>query len=359
MTVRRVLLGLLLLLLLGVVSLTLPVVLRQFRINAAIADLAAAGQPTTFADLSSVYAVNAHANPNDATTVLNANADVVAAAQRVMKPLWSDEDFFDRSKPLTAEQRGILLTLTSDHSSAFAAIDKASHCDRMSYTAPLPGTAASILDSLQSETSPRAVARLLHAQTRYLIASEQADAAYESVMTQQRLLHLQKDTPLVVGFMMHAAIVQAHLENVRDLIDRAQLSPEQHERLDQSLARLETMDLFQTALLTERAFGIASHKKLGALGLLQVDLLNYLDWMAEEIQIGTLSQFEEPARRVVPKGLTVSVASSIAPARRTMNEARKQIREVRLLNASQSTADGIELSDDSKTDPFTGERLES
>ena len=269
---------------------------------------------------------------------------------------------------LTADQIKAVEEAFQSYPDVLPALAKAANCSQYAwphdYTLP---PMEFITSSIESAQEWRTVARILDGRARYLASMGKSNEAAETYLQLMKLARLQSRDPLLIAFLVNAAIRQVGIEGLNDVLQTGTLSPETHAAIDVELGRQESFANFVQALVTERVIGIERFRELrDPLSLLRPHWSDYLDFMASQIEMGDISGYKLEEPTVRPQH---PVASSIVPAieasRNTINRVRGLARCVRIVNALYAQAvaddsvdlDSLGLPPDTLIDPFTGSRL--
>jgi hypothetical protein len=332
------------------------------KVEAAISTLRDAGEPVCLADLEPDLIPG---DENAATYLVPIAAD----AEKLVSELYpiANPDDFTWRVGLSEIQVQKSAEILNAFPQVPAGIEKASQCNRLmwelDYTVQ-PSEFTSII--LESISVSRSFARVQVCRAHHFAASGKPDEAAVVVLQGLRLVRLQDEIPTLVASTVNTACRGEMLDQLNGLLQTAKLTPETHQAIEQELAKQDPAGQFTQMLKTERAFGIESFRGFPQLIGVNSQLDNYLDFLADQIELNTKSPFEitniEP---VMATGMTELIVPALTIARTSMENTRAKLRCLRVLNsliaqAKKTPPENITelgLPSEATVDPYSGKPL--
>ncbi|TWT66565.1 hypothetical protein [Allorhodopirellula solitaria] len=332
-------------------------------VEAALEPIRERGEPVSIVDLKPAPV----ADDENAATFLT---PMVREIEQVVNEAYSiayAEDFSWRTG-LTQDQTAKLRTILDAHPNFADQLAKSSRCSKLAWPLDYDSGPNDLTEQvLQVNQDVRSIARIQAFRVRYLAAIDKPDEAAAVCLEELRLIRLQADTPLLVSWLVNSVCRVQILTELNGILQTETLQPETHAAIEEELNRHAITDSFTQTLKTERVFGIESFRGFSMLASpLTPQLENYIEYMNEQIEIGTAMPFESsPKTKVTAVGMTELLVPSIQNAHDTMFRTLTIERCLRILNASQSRPDSessVELNDlglpaDAIIDPYRGEPL--
>lgn len=349
----------------------------EARVQAKLAALRAAGEPTTWKELLSEPIPPA----NNAAALLRKMRGELEAVERETSAIYdgaskSDQAEFDQGRggPLVKQVSRIL----ADNATVLAEIAKASErpefviLDRQNVKEETIDE--ELIDILQQCRTP---IRILSSHVRVLAAEGKWSEALDDCLTTLRLARHLDQQPTTIGFMVALASRGAAVESTNIVLRGGPLSAEQHDALEAELARPDLPAAHVQSLRSERVFGTrqfdALITPLGFLNFgLKQDFAGYLETFDTLLVAVEKPYWDKGARQDVQLAFMGggTLTQLVAPASSAVLEGRartqSQLNCLRVLNAltrpDAPSADDVDLSrlnlpNDAKTDPFTGKPL--
>jgi hypothetical protein len=236
---------------------------------------------------------------------------------------------------------------------------------------------------MQHSSRHRALGRVLRARSAWLLSQGRSDEALATQVLTLRLARHWRQEPLIIGYLVTAACEQVAMEGVNQVLRAGPVAATARQTLDAELALHDTMEGYNRALQTERAFSLSSVRELPGSrfwvtrGFYDDVTLRLLDCYDRYLEQGTKPFIEvshDTSRRSAGGGglnlygaLVTLLEPSLAAVREPAERVRAMSRSLRILNALQVRApasnDGVPqltelgLPSAATVDPFNGEPL--
>jgi HAMP domain-containing protein len=354
------------------------------RLERKVTALRDAGQPVTLVDL-----IRKPIPPetNAATYLRRARNDVEAIQKEVTAAIDAapqlDQDRFDEGH-LSPELKKAIQSAFEAYPMVIGLVTQAAECPDYDPQPDLTTDTSAFFESWldESQSITRAVLRVLNYHALQQVSDSQQEEALRTCLLMFRLCRHFDREPMMNGYLVAVACRGGYAASTANLALRAgPLSDAARDALDAELARHETVEPFEHALITERAFGVQRYRELGheisfgPIGppWLKRDACSYLDLLEEAITLSGLSYAK--ADQALATSSAVANAGPltrlIVPALQAMIDAtcrvQAQMRCLRVLNAltrhdQSDNAPELKLTDlglpaEATTDPFDGKPL--
>jgi hypothetical protein len=341
----------------------------SYRLHAALAELKAAGEPTTLEDLKSP----AGAPERDAAEALVAITGVVSSAMQELTPVFDERrnaESLALSENAIARIRGAFERQPELHGQLVAAANLPEYSPRWDVNHPFRG-------SYDSNFSG-APARLLRYHALLALLDGDRETAFRDGLAVLRLArHLDKEP-----FHFSLIVTNGHRGLGADTLWRSMaagpITAPLHAELEAELALHDEMAGYTRMLQSERVAGIHQFEKYEGLGYLWFWMnaeADYIHLMGELIRCGPA-----PAYQIVDElaALEAEADKARSFSRRSFPDVRRirvdldlsraRLRCLRVANAFQSVSldedvgetslDALDIPADAKLNPFTGQPLE-
>lgn len=337
---------------------------RVQKFNRAIAKLEADGIPTKWADLIPKEKVP---NEDNAIWILESKKDRFAdLVKRTSKIIEGINNFTD---PLTEELAKELEAEFAQDEELFDLLDRAMETPEsqplLDYTNP------DALNFVEASTGFHNTTRVLQLKLRTLLFRGKHDEAFNLSLTGLKLAELVNDYPTLISEIASSSRRDVMLSSLGDVLNAKKLSVSDSKILEELLRDADGMEFAKNYLITERINSLDNLVKGPAFAN------PILEMFEKELEFGTQSNFEIEDLRKDFYGELSPIFGSITgeiwvknylPAinnfRNSICMVRAMMRSVRVLNAlQQMNADvntkiaDIDLPENAKIDPFTGEPL--
>ncbi len=229
----------------------------------------------------------------------------------------------------------------------------------------------------------RLLNRVLRARSAWLLSKGRADAALATQLLMLRLTRHWRREPLLPGYLVTAVCETGAMESVNQVLQAGQISASARQALDTELALHDTMDGYDWALRSERAFSLSAVSEMPGSGFWLVrGLFNDLMLRLLELYDRYLAKASRPYAEVAsvesaanrppggfnPYGALVTLLETgLNAVREPAERTRAMSRSLRVLNAIQArTAQlgdqvpkltELGLPDEVTIDPFNGQPL--
>jgi HAMP domain-containing protein len=353
------------------------------RLERKVTALRDAGQPVTLVDL-----IRKPIPPetNAATYLRRARNDVEAIRKEVTAAIDAapqlDQDRFDEGH-LSPELKKAIQSAFEAYPNVIGLIEKAAECPDYDPQPDLTTDTSAFFESWldESQSITRAVLRVLNYHALQQVSESQQEEALRTCLLMFRLCRHFDREPMMNGYLVAIACRRVTLDAASAVLRAGPLSDASRDALDAELARHETVEPFEHALITERAFGLQNYRELDrdiSLGpirqpWLKNDACGYLDLFAEAIALSG-RPCADADRALMTSNAVVNAGTLtrlIIPALQAMIEAtcrvQAQMRCLRVLNAltrhdQSANAEEPKLSDlglpvEAATDPYDGKPL--
>lgn len=373
MNAKTISLGCLGLLCVGLLAVTFPIGLRQYRVRAQLQAIASNGDPISLSELGDPTPVSVWpmADKVDARSEI---LEVIEPAERLYKklqPYLISNAAADHHQPLSTQNEALFEDAFQKHPQVLPALRDASHCQRYAWPSPLTPSGVMPPDQymqvlLKEVSRLRMVGRLMLCGSRFLAAKGKVDESAMLCVDLMRLTGLQETGPTVVVYQTNVAIRQSAIDQLNAILQAEPLDPGTHAAIEQALAEHESSDAFLHALKTERAYGIASFESMGMIRSISGGLQDYLSAMKTQIDLGKTPTCDLPATRGPPLGALSQIAMTAVDAcRASFERDRIRCRCLRILNAirmheltgEELTHDQLDLPVIATQDPYSGDPL--
>ncbi len=332
------------------------------KFEAAISAIRDVGAPVSLLALEPEFVP---AEDNAATYLMPVTAD----ANKLINDIYpiANADDFTWPIGLSENQTQQFATAQDAYPQVLPAIEKASLCKHLHWELDYRVTPSQfdgkIIESIQNL---RTFARIQVCHAHWLAATGESDAAVMLLLQGLRLIRLHDEMPMLVAAMVNEALRREMCEQLNGLLQTSDVGPETHQAIEKELAEHDSSDRVTQMLETERAFGIESFREFPRFVGFNQQLVNYLDFMAQQIVLHSKLPFESPAVKTVEvSGMTELIASSLNTCLGAMHNTRTKLRCLRILNAilaqGKMNAD-VSITDlglpiEATIDPYSGKTL--
>lgn len=281
----------------------------------------------------------------------------------------------------TAEQIKVLEEAFEEHADAFVLYAKAAGCNGFQSDWRIGDRPSESLGvNLEDSQEARSIMRHCSSRAGLLMSQGDFDEALQLGLQMLTFSRLAEHQPMVLGYLVGIACRSMSIEVIVAVLERASLTDEQREKIDQALGECESVSSFRHALASERIYGLAAFRseifggpvQSMVMSTFKLDACDYVDL------IGQMDDWAARPRHSIADELSIlaeqewgvltkMVAPALIQVRYVHDRALARVRCARLLNALQNHfPDGIpeqpvlsELSntEDFWLDPFTGKPL--
>ncbi len=352
------------------------------RLEKRLVALRQAGNPVQLADL----AREPIPPERNAEVFWRRAADDLDAIQTELVALYPQKGY--PTEPLSPAEQDRLEKLYAAYPKVMPLLEQAGACPdadpQLDYTQP-PMTR--FLEPFLEHTSKhRLLYRVLRARSALLLSKGRRDDALAAQLSALRLARHWRREPLLIGYLVTTVCEQQAMDGINQVLQAGPVAANLRESLDRELALHDTMEGYDWALRTERAFALSSVQELPGGGLWQLwltrGLVNDLKLQLVELFDRFLAKGKQPYREVAadksnatpPKsGLNplTALARLLEPALNNVREpaerTRALSRSLRVLNAvlvripaggdREPKLDELGLPPETTIDPFCGEPL--
>lgn len=335
------------------------------RVDIAIQRIREAGDPVTLSDIKPM----AIASDENAWTYLN---PVSAEAATLVNEFWSYTkgiDFSWRTK-WTDEQCLRVEQSFDAHPQVLKMLDKASACTTLVYPIDYSLPPSQFINASMTRIQElRSYARVFNHNAICRASKGKTEEAAAIMLRQLHLARLQKQEPLMLGFLVQSACQGIGMYSLNGLLQTSSLSEETHQRIESELANHQPLKSVVHAIKTERAFGMDSIREQYGPFFMKMSIKDYLEITDSELASIAKPLFEVPAITPKTRNSFISPVDAfrplIAEMRTAANRTEANLRALRVLNAIHAMIDRGESVDLQKlglpsevmVDPFNGKPL--
>ncbi len=243
------------------------------------------------------------------------------------------------------------------------------------------------LEPFMEQTSRhRLLYRVLRARSAWLVSKGRWDDALTAHILALRLARRWRRQPFMTGYLVTAVCEQVAVDGINQVLQAGPVAANLHQSLDRELALHDTMEGYDWALRSERAFALSSARELPGSGFWDVWLtrgfvndlkLQLIELFDRYLEKGTRPYGEvvsdkstamSPGSRLNPlTNVTRMLEPSLKLLREPAERTRATLRSLRVLNAILVRApagsdrapklDELGLPPEATIDPFSGEPL--
>ncbi len=234
--------------------------MAQRRLDKKIAELRAAGEPTSLADLApkpvaaemnaAIYLERAYADLKTFPQNWNKTFDGTALGKQL-------DELAEKDLLPNAEQQAAMWPILDTYAAVLPTIEKAAMCDQYASRLDFSASSRQFLDRyLEFVPLFRELARYVRWQMMNLAAEGKPDSAIRLGVRVLRLTRLYDQEPLLVSRLVSVAVRSMMFASINTAIRQEGVSEGARAELDAELALHDSLMPLQTALRTERAFAI-------------------------------------------------------------------------------------------------------
>lgn len=198
----------------------------------------------------------------------------------------------------------------------------------------------------------RLLNRVLRARSAWLLSKGRADDALATQLVSLRLTRQWRREPLMIGYLVTSACETGAMESVNQVLQTSPVSPSARQALDAELVLHDTMDGYNRALRTERAYSLTAIRELPSAvfwptrGLADDAMLGFLDLYDQYLEKGSRPYAEVAAKKIASRpsfglqnpyrNLVTLLEPGLAAIRDPAERTRALSRSLRVLNAIQT-----------------------
>jgi hypothetical protein len=230
----------------------------------------------------------------------------------------------------------------------------------------------------------RLLNRVMLTRSALLLSKGRPDDALSTQLLTLRLTRQWRREPLMIGYLVTVACELGAMQEVNRVLQAGRVSPSARQALDAELVLHDTMDGYNWALQSERAFSLSSFRELPSAafwltrGLSHDAMLSCLDLYDQYLEKGSRpygkvvaekSTATRPSVRILNpyRNLVTMLEPSLAAIRDPAERTRALSRSLRVLNAIQARVPSgsdqvpkltdLGLPEPATIDPYNGEPL--
>jgi len=391
---KRLVLGLAILIALALIANGVMVWRTESRLQAKIAEIRAAGDPATIADLA----------PDPVPVDKNAAAILEQLAPRLDEFAKDHVHFLDRTdlgkdyesrqrrgEPPTQEQIEAIQTIVDKYPDLDAGLDAAAACDQYASLADFSVDHLRLVENILNERANRirTAARFTAWQVEILLRQGEFEPAIAKCIRTLQVARHYDNEPLLINNLVALAIRGVAAQMLYDTLVAGSISPELHQELDRELALHDDPQHLIQVLKTEQAYGVSAAAESGLVCQANVNptWLRLVGWPVKSLYVESLGIYDdqlqlasqpwysirdrfEPDGRMRTSGhgvLGVLLAPALGAAYVANARNLAVMRALRILNAiaqyrdehgrDASGLEDLSLPNEATIDPFSGEPL--
>jgi hypothetical protein len=231
----------------------------QHRLDSMLAELRAAGEPVSLADL----APKPISDEKNAAVYLQRTIPRLDAFERQYDQFYQSplgetcEERENRHEPPTPEQLAAIRKIVDAYPEIITAFQQAAACDEYASLADFSlWPSAYLKGTIHHSGEPRKFARFVAWKMAVLASEGNPDAALGLGVQMLKFARLYDHEPLLVNYLVSIALRNSMCGPISEILYRHQVSLEARARLDAELALQDSPAPLQLALRNERAFSI-------------------------------------------------------------------------------------------------------
>jgi hypothetical protein len=262
----------------------------QRRLDQKIAELRAAGEPVSLADLAPTPIPP---EKNAAVFLEQIAPDLERFEQEYLRfdktPLGKQLiEKEEKDEPYTAEQRAAMRAIIDRYPTIVPTIEKAAACEQYASLLDFSRPASQFLDqSLKTPVYRKLVSDYVPQTMAVLVGEGKSDDAIRLGVRMLRLTRLRVGEPALVSHLVSLSGRGVIIDSIDKALRRNKVSRDIRTELDAELALGDTLEPLQAALRTERAFSIPySMEQIGGIaGFLRWPALNRMLTELDELDL--------------------------------------------------------------------------
>jgi hypothetical protein len=285
---------------------------------------------------------------------------------------------------LSPDEQDKLEKLFAAHPGVMPLVEQAANCPDSDLQLDVSLSSTPFLQSyMERPTKHRALNRILRTRCALLLAKGRGDDALVNQMLLLRLTRHWRREPLTIAYLVTAVCELGAMEGVNQVLQSGPVSPAARQALDTELALHDTMEGYNEAMRSERAYSLSSIREIPGSrfwltrGFSNELALGLIDFYDRRLADGPRPYHEVVAAKRTPStprygpNLYGALITLLEPAMVAVREAtertRAMCRSIRVLNALQTHAlpgsdsvpklTELDLPDPVTIDPFSGEPL--
>ncbi len=343
-----------------------------------LATLRQAGDPVQLAD----FAREPIPHDKNAEAFLLRAADDVDAIEKELLALYPRKGYTTGN--LSRAEQDKLEKLFAAYPGVIPLIEQAADCPDSDLELDVSMSATPFLQNyLGRPDKHRVLNRILRTRCALLLSKGRGDDALANQMLLLRLSRHWRREPLTIAFLVTAVCELGAMEGVNQVLQTCPVLPAARQHLDAELALHDTMDGYNEALRSERAYSLSSIQEIPGSrfwltrGFSNELALGLIDFYDRRLADGSRPYGDVVAAKGTPSAprygpnpygaLITLLQPAMAAVRNATERTRAMCRSIRVLNALQThVAPGSDsvpklselgLPDSATIDPFSGEPL--
>lgn len=237
----------------------------QYRLDAIVAKIQAAGEPASIADLTP-KPISAETNAAVHLQSMSLDLDAFAKDHKKFYQTPLGEELDKRSENMpgvgwarpNAEQLTAIRIIVDAHASILRALQQAAQCEEYASLLNFSPPPSQFLERVMKDcTRPRQLARYVVWKMATLVADGKSDEAIQLGVQMLRLIRLWDHEPLLINYLVGVAIRGMMFDSINTALRQNQHSTQMLHALDAELALQDSPTPLAQALCTERAFAIS------------------------------------------------------------------------------------------------------
>ena len=224
-------------------------------------EMRAAGHPIGLADLGG----KPIPPEQNAEACLRLALDDLDAIQKELLALYPKQGY--TQGPLSADEQAKLQKLFSVIRNVVPQVEQAAACPNSDLELDVSLPTARFLQPYMDRTAVhRVLNRVIRTRTSLLISHGRYDEALASQLVLLRLTRQWRREPLIFSYLVTGVCELGGMEGINDVLQTGPVSPPARQALDAELGLHDTMEGYDEALVTERAYALSSFREIPGSG---------------------------------------------------------------------------------------------
>ncbi len=312
-----------------------------------------AGQPLSIKDLK----------PKDISKQDNGAAMIKDVSGSVLEIDMAFAESFEFDQPASAEFVHKFDELVAKNPGIFAQLKLAAEAPKFQLDLNFNLKPQEFVQQISKRTVQfRSIGRVLLYRSKVQLARGDRAGAVATANTILKIGQRFGENTGLIGYLTSLAVKGMGLHQINMIMQSGDLKPETRTSIESELARLDTLQPFHPALVSERAIGLSMLKDQGlTVAIFRIE--PYLKTVGKAIENCQKTIYEQ--RQIVDDtGMTAAmILPAIEQSRGASNRVLAQVRALRIINALQGsmanepTLESLDLPKTTKIDPYSGDPM--
>jgi hypothetical protein len=216
-----------------------------------------AGDPVQLADL----AREPLATEKNADVFLSRAADNLDAIEKELHALYPKAGY--PTGPLTPAEHDRLAKLFAANPNVMPLLEQAADCPDSDPQLEFHVSTTAFLDPyMKHATRHRLVSRVIKARSAWLLSNGRGDDALSAQLVMLRLTRHWRREPLIIASLVTSVCEVGAMDGINQVLQTGPVSPSARGALDRELALHDTMEGYNWALRSERAYSLSSAREV-------------------------------------------------------------------------------------------------